>query len=273
MRVADAAARPPFGIAAADVPASAAAEEEGAEEYAAAHERALAAVADVDADDDDAWAHAWLLHHPWGADPTAFAAAAAAMAARESVEAVVPIVLGACFAAPHDAGGGRGVYLPLREAPLAEMLRDAAAAVSGATRCVTTKADSRALEVRDAMASHTPAQAAGARLGRVSQRERFVLKASAVPLRGDDAKARMRNLRFAAAAAGEAPRLTELEVYRVFDIGACEYFHAQTRWATAGRLIFVRQGGHGALSLVLVCGRRTGGGDAEEFTVLVRATA
>ena len=37
--------------------------------------------------------------------------------------------------------------------------------------------------------------------------------------------------------------------------------------------LFVRQGGHGALSLMLVCGRREGGGVADEFTVLVRATA
>ena len=57
----------------------------------------------------------------------------------------------------------------------------------------------------------------------------------------------------------------------MFDIGSCSYFHKQARGVRAGSLVFVHQGGHGAISLVIVAGRReTGGDDAEEVTLLVR---
>jgi len=72
------------------------------------------------------------------------------------------------------------------------------------------------------------------------------------------------------------PRLSELEGYRVFDVGACLYFTLQTEdLAGASRfgcLVLVRQGQHGALSLVVVCGRRGLRDDVGEQTLLVRAT-
>ena len=54
--------------------------------------------------------------------------------------------------------------------------------------------------------------------------------------------------------------LSETELYRIFDVGACTYFSSQTAGVPSGHLIFVRQGKHGALSLVIVGGRATQGG-------------
>ena len=73
---------------------------------------------------------------------------------------------------------------------------------------------------------------------------------------------------------GGATVLAEVEGYRVWDVGSSRYYHAQTRGMRSGRLAFVAQGSHGTLSLVVVGGRRTAGGDdAEEVTFLIRACA
>ena len=50
------------------------------------------------------------------------------------------------------------------------------------------------------------------------------------------------------------------------------YFTVQTRHLLSGHLAFVRQGGHGAISMVIVGGRLRAGDDASERTLLVRAT-
>ena len=65
------------------------------------------------------------------------------------------------------------------------------------------------------------------------------------------------------------PEATESELYRVWDVGACTYFTSQTQGVPSGHLIFVRQGKHGALSLVIVGGRAEDAAD-DEFTILVR---
>ena len=60
------------------------------------------------------------------------------------------------------------------------------------------------------------------------------------------------------------PRLSELEGYRVFDVATSWYHAHQTAGISAGRLVLVRQGRHGALSLMIVA--------IDERTILVRAT-
>ena len=64
--------------------------------------------------------------------------------------------------------------------------------------------------------------------------------------------------------------VTETELYRLFDVGACTYFSSQTAGVPSGHLVFVRQGKHGALSLVIVGGRAAGGPPEDEFTILIR---
>ena len=83
----------------------------------------------------------------------------------------------------------------------------------------------------------------------------------------------MRRLRFASSEDDAPPRFAELELYRIFDVAAGWYHAVQTASAVAGRLVFVRQGKHGALSLMLVGGRRAGCGIADEFSILVRVRA
>ena len=56
---------------------------------------------------------------------------------------------------------------------------------------------------------------------------------------------------------GECP-VTETELYRHFDVGACAYFTSQTADVPSGHFVFVRQGKHGALSLVIVVARAEG---------------
>ena len=58
-------------------------------------------------------------------------------------------------------------------------------------------------------------------------------------------------------------RFTELEGYRLLDVGASGHHTTQTRGMAAGRLAFVFQG-HGRISLVLVC--------AHGASILVRET-
>ena len=69
---------------------------------------------------------------------------------------------------------------------------------------------------------------------------------------------------------GESPTVTETELYRIFDVGSCTYFSSQTAGVPSGHLVFVRQGKHGALSLVIVGGRAAGGPPEDEFTILIR---
>ena len=70
---------------------------------------------------------------------------------------------------------------------------------------------------------------------------------------------------------GGAAVLRELELYRVFDVATSWYHARMTAGVPAGHLVFVRQGKHGAVSLMIVGGRRMqDGDDAEEFTLLVR---
>ena len=87
------------------------------------------------------------------------------------------------------AGAAGEVHLPLSTAPLAEKLRDVAAALAGATKRVTAKKESQALAVETARASGTRAQAAAARVS-TSAREHFVQIAEAAVLDGDERKAR-----------------------------------------------------------------------------------
>ena len=83
----------------------------------------------------------------------------------------------------------------------------------------------------------------------------------------------LRNLRVGGGggwgAGGGAGGGHESELYRVWDVGACTYFTSQTQGVLSGHLIFVRQGKHGALSLVIVGGRAEDAAD-DEFTILVR---
>ena len=69
------------------------------------------------------------------------------------------------------------------------------------------------------------------------------------------------------------PRLAELEGYRIFDVATSEYHAEQTEGVPSGSLVLVTQGRHGALSLMIVGGRRwCGDDDWRERTILVRAT-
>jgi hypothetical protein len=56
----------------------------------------------------------------------------------------------------------------------------------------------------------------------------------------------------------------------VWDVTSSAVHTKQTKLATSGDLVFVRQGRHGALSLVIVGGRAEGGPPEDEFTILIR---
>ena len=87
------------------------------------------------------------------------------------------------------------------------------------------------------------------------------------------ARSLLRNVRVVGGAGGGVggeSAVTELELYRVWDVGACAYFTSQTQGVPSGHLVFVRQGKHGALSLVIVGGRAAGGPPEDEFTILIR---
>ena len=59
----------------------------------------------------------------------------------------------------------------------------------------------------------------------------------------------------------------------MYDQGAVPYFTEQTVGVASGSLVFVRQGGHGALSLVIVGGDRLAThSPARECTILVRSS-
>ena len=60
--------------------------------------------------------------------------------------------------------------------------------------------------------------------------------------------------------------------HRVADMAAHEYFTKQTSHLLSGHLVVVKQGLGGAISLVIVGGRRFPGDDARECTLLVRAS-
>jgi|NorSeaMetagenome_1021524.scaffolds.fasta_scaffold111766_2 hypothetical protein len=55
-------------------------------------------------------------------------------------------------------------------------------------------------------------------------------------------------------------------------MAAHEYFTKQTSHLLSGHLVVVKQGLGGAISLVIVGGRRFPGDDARECTLLVRAS-
>ena len=65
-------------------------------------------------------------------------------------------------------------------------------------------------------------------------------------------------------------RSWESELYQVWDVTSSAVHTEQTKLATSGDLVFVRQGRHGALSLVIVGGRAPGGPPEDEFTILIR---
>ena len=79
-------------------------------------------------------------------------------------------------------------------------------------------------------------------------------------LAGDQLEAQLRYL----LGVQRVPRLTELEGYRVYDVATSGYHAEQTAGVGSGRLALVRQGRHGALSLMIVA--------IDERTILVRAT-
>ena len=64
--------------------------------------------------------------------------------------------------------------------------------------------------------------------------------------------------------------MTETELYRLFDVATSAYHSSQTEGVLSGHLVFVRQGKHGALSLMIVGGRAAGAPPSDEFTILVR---
>ena len=63
----------------------------------------------------------------------------------------------------------------------------------------------------------------------------------------------------------------ETELYRLFDVTTSAYHSSQTEGVLSGHLVFVRQGKHGALSLMIVGGRTAGGPPSDEFTILIRS--
>ena len=65
-------------------------------------------------------------------------------------------------------------------------------------------------------------------------------------------------------------RSWESELYQVWDVTSSTVHTEQTKLATSGDLVFVRQGRHGALSLVIVGGRAPGGPPEDEFSILIR---
>ena len=169
--------------------------------------------------------------------------------------------------------------LPRRRVPLSEMLATAAEAVASATPRVTASDWSAALKIETARASETPTQAAQGRVAASGAADCFAHKAEAES-RAERQRARGSLLRRLRRAAGGRPGLLEVELYRVFDVGSSEYFHKQTAGVRLGHLVFVRQGKHGAISMVIVGGRAQAGGAeleaggggaaAEEFTFLIR---
>ena len=150
------------------------------------------------------------------------------------------------------------------------MLRDAATATAGATPRVTAGASSASLSTAASLASSTHAQRAQARVTSVAEGDLFASKAEA-ETQAQRARAAGSLLRRLRLPGGGAAVLRELELYRVFDVAASMYHTRMTAGVPAGHLVFVPQGEHGAVSLVIVGGRREQGGDAaEEFTLLVR---
>ena len=165
----------------------------------------------------------------------------------------------------HDVVNGP-VRLPRIGQTGDEMLATLAAVVGSATARVTSKADSAACSIANALASTSAPQAAQARV-RTAANDVFV---------GTSARARhdsrpqaacslLRNLRLPGGAGG---RLSETELYRIWDVATSWYHATQTANVPAGSLVFVRQGVHGALSMMIVGGRSAACPD--EFTILIR---
>ena len=168
---------------------------------------------------------------------------------------------GDATAARHDLVDGE-LRLPRRDEPLARMLRAAGAAAAGATArvtttesagCVPSAAADAVAPLARALASASAPQAAQACVS-TSVADLFALGTDEGVRRASAARAArslLRNLRVGYAwAAAQVAELSETELYRIFDVGACTYFSSQTAGVPSGHLIFVRQGKHGALSLV-----------------------
>ena len=189
----------------------------------------------------------------------------------------VAAVLGAldgkdATAALHNLVDGE-LRLARRGVTLATMLRDAGKAAEGATARVTTHVDSNACDLAKAMASSSGPQAAQARVG-TSAADLFVAgtsEALRVASKARAAGSLLRNLRLLGGGEedGES-RSWESELYQVWDVTSSAVHTEQTKLATSGDLVFVRQGRHGALSLVIVGGRAPGGPPEDEFTILIR---
>ena len=136
-------------------------------------------------------------------------------------------------------------------APLARALASASAPQAAQARVGTSVADLFALGTDEGTRSASAARAAGSLL---------------------------RNVRVMGGGGGggagggqEGKSLvTETELYRLFDVTTSWYHSSQTEGVPSGMLVFVRQGKHGALSLMIVGGRAEGGHPSDEFTILIR---
>jgi hypothetical protein len=177
----------------------------------------------------------------------------------------------AATAARYDlVHGGELRLLPRRGGLLAPMLIDAGAAAAGATARVTTTESkgcfpsaAAASPLARALASSSGPQAAQARVG-TSVADLFALGTGEDVRRASAARAAgslLRNVRVG---------VIETELYRLFDVTTSEYHSSQTKGVPSGHLVFVRQGKHGALSLMIVGGRAAGGPPEDEFTILIR---
>ena len=134
------------------------------------------------------------------------------------------------------------------------MLCDAGAAAAGATARVTAKVDSKACDLAKVKKSSSPPQAAQARVS-TSEADLFVAGTSEALRAASMARAArslLRNLRLPGGGQedGES-RSWESELYQVWDVTSSAVHTEQTKLATSGDIVFVRQGRHGALSLVL----------------------
>ena len=186
----------------------------------------------------------------------------------------------------HDLVGGE-LRLPLRVVPLAQMMCDAGAAAAGATARVTTTESAgcfpsaeaaAASPLARALASASAPQAAQARVS-TSVADLFALGTDEGVRRASAARAArslLRNVRVVGGGGGAGggqegeSLVTETELYRLFDVTTSWYHSSQTEGVPSGMLVFVRQGKHGALSLMIVGGRAEGGHPSDEFTILIR---
>ena len=209
--------------------------------------------------------------------------AGSGMDASASDALAVLTVLGVDTSKPLDLDAGP-VRQPLRAAPLLVLLRDLGRAAASATRRVTANTESASLDLERLLASSTPEQRAEARVAEhgkaagAAHDELFALVGETQPgeqaeggllcrllLEGGGGGAEGGDTRTRGGGGG-AQLMVESEPYKQsFDVGASNYHVEQTAAAPPGSLVFVRQGAHGAISLVLV--------GAHGYTTLVRACA